>query len=164
MGDSLIQGLTEVAHTRPSDPVQFLAEYLHTIADKRKQVILPAKMCMRRTFRSTSFAPSRKQPADAAIVNKVNPEVQVVQVKPITDNTERKTTAEERAHIDKVDKVFVVPDTSLIGMDQSDFKNSASESAATSDERVSAHYLATILSDIAVITRFHPLPHSLPIG
>lgn len=94
-------------------------------------------------------------------MNKANPDVQVVQVKPLADNTERQTTAEQRAHIDKVDKVFVVPDTGLIGMDQSDFKNSASESAATSDERVSIHYIATILSDIAVIAHFHPLPSPL---
>jgi TPP-dependent pyruvate/acetoin dehydrogenase alpha subunit len=32
LGDPLIKGLTEVANLRPSDPVQFLANYLHNFS------------------------------------------------------------------------------------------------------------------------------------
>lgn len=39
LGDPLIKGLTEVANTRPSNPVKFLADYLHSIADNKKIVI-----------------------------------------------------------------------------------------------------------------------------
>ena len=39
LGDPLIKGLTEVANSRPSNPVKFLADYLHSIADNKKIVI-----------------------------------------------------------------------------------------------------------------------------
>lgn len=39
LGDPLIKGLTEVANNRPTNPVKFLADYLHSIADKKKIVI-----------------------------------------------------------------------------------------------------------------------------
>lgn len=45
LGDSLIKGLTEVAHSRPSNPVKFLADYLHTIADHKKSVISSLLSC-----------------------------------------------------------------------------------------------------------------------
>ncbi|XP_076478927.1 uncharacterized protein LOC117154699 isoform X2 [Bombus vancouverensis nearcticus] len=36
LGDPLIRGLTEVANTRPNDPVTYLATYLYNFANKRK--------------------------------------------------------------------------------------------------------------------------------
>ncbi|XP_043270896.1 uncharacterized protein [Venturia canescens] len=36
LGDPLIKGLTEVAHTRPNDPVTYLATYLYNFASKNK--------------------------------------------------------------------------------------------------------------------------------
>lgn len=39
LGDPLIKGLTEVANSRPPNPVKFLADYLHSIADNKKIVI-----------------------------------------------------------------------------------------------------------------------------
>lgn len=37
LGDPLIKGLTEVANTRPKDPVQFLAEYLHSLSGESEK-------------------------------------------------------------------------------------------------------------------------------
>lgn len=36
LGDPLIKGLTEVANTRPKDPVTYLATYLYNFASKNK--------------------------------------------------------------------------------------------------------------------------------
>lgn len=38
MGDPLIKGLTEVANTRPNDPVTYLATYLYNFANKSKNI------------------------------------------------------------------------------------------------------------------------------
>lgn len=85
-------------------------------------------------------------------MKKAQPEAKVVQVKPRIGaaKTKRIGTAETNkitehsADIDKNDKSPVTPNTHLIGMDQADFKNSASEAAPTSDERVRIHYQATV--------------------
>lgn len=36
LGDPLIKGLTEVANTRPKDPIAFLATYLYNFANQNK--------------------------------------------------------------------------------------------------------------------------------
>lgn len=38
LGDPLIKGLTEVANNRPTDPITFLANYLHGFAKEKKMV------------------------------------------------------------------------------------------------------------------------------
>lgn len=45
LGDPLIKGLTEVANSRPSNPVKFLADYLHSIADNKRIVIFLFSVC-----------------------------------------------------------------------------------------------------------------------
>lgn len=39
LGDPLIKGLTEVANTRPKDPIAFLATYLYNFANQNKSRI-----------------------------------------------------------------------------------------------------------------------------
>jgi hypothetical protein len=38
LGDPLIKGLTEVANTRPSDPIAYLATYLYNYANTSRDV------------------------------------------------------------------------------------------------------------------------------
>lgn len=38
LGDPLIKGLTEVANNRPTDPVQFLANYLQSLSKDKTNV------------------------------------------------------------------------------------------------------------------------------
>lgn len=40
LGDPLIKGLTEVANNRPTDPISFLANYLHGFARDKNMVSL----------------------------------------------------------------------------------------------------------------------------
>jgi hypothetical protein len=38
LGDPLIKGLTEVANTRPSDPIAYLATYLYNYANTSRDI------------------------------------------------------------------------------------------------------------------------------
>lgn len=38
LGDPLIKGLTEVANSRPTDPIAYLANYLHGFSKEKKMV------------------------------------------------------------------------------------------------------------------------------
>ena len=37
LGDPLVRGLTEISRSRPSDPIAFLAKYLHSWSESRER-------------------------------------------------------------------------------------------------------------------------------
>lgn len=160
LGDPLIKGLTEVANSRPANPVKFLADYLHSIADNKKIVI----SCLPAPFRNDRSSVVQSILIGTCILQKdfppENKEVQIneqtkqkpkglLKLQPTLQNEYREQPQTQPIKVRPAPRKMDLSEYDSLSDDAVSSSN-APESAATSDERVNSPIRSILMKLIFV--------------